>query len=213
MSDEEGITSGLQSSSDSELERSSHTEASRERREIPTDGTFLSWNSIRVTARLLKAIAATWKLPIKASVDDMRLSIEGRLREEGKEPENVQLVMVQTEGGLNLGLVDQEGVFLYTEVSEESESESGVSDPSSGVGEHGETRDNHEYAELIAKIEQLEHQNQEAVEHIRKLEGERDALHGALEESDRVGCEQRGHVRSLNASWSELEKLLQSEKN
>ena len=103
--------------------------------------------------------------------------------------------MVQTEGGLNLGLVDQEGVFLYTEVSEESESESGVSDPSSGVvGEHGETRDNHEYAELIAKIEQLEHQNQEAVEHIRKLEGERDALHGALEETDRVVCEQRGHV-------------------
>ena len=207
MSEEEQEDSGSQSSSVGEQGLlQSHVSSSglpRERREIPA-GVFLTWNSKRVTARYLKAIAAHWNLPTKASVNDTRLAIEGKLREEGREPENVQVVVREREDGLELSLLGQDGVFMTCEVSNVSEVECGVSiDPAkSAVDGHDETFVYMERTEMIAKIEQLVQWNNEARERIVQLENEQGALRGALEESDHVI---REHQQQLVELQLELE--------
>ena len=59
----------------------------------------------------MKQIAASLSLTTTGSTDEVRLIVEGRLVDMGKEPQHVQVVMCGTEGS-HLQLRDVDGVFL-----------------------------------------------------------------------------------------------------
>ncbi len=79
--------------------------------ELPP-GRLLPLNSRRLTGRHIRAIAEALQLPTKASIDELRQLIDGKLAETERDSQNVQ-VLESRESGL-LFLLDETGVFLET---------------------------------------------------------------------------------------------------
>ena len=63
------------------------------------EGRVLPMNSKRLLTVHLKAIAEHMGLPTRASADEIRQLIEGKLAEEGREPRNVQVVVRESAEG------------------------------------------------------------------------------------------------------------------
>ena len=76
----------------------------------------LSLNSRRLKADVLRAIAVALGLPGTAALADVRQMIEGSLKEQGHVPRNVQVVLMDTDGSLQIKLLDVKGTFLETEL-------------------------------------------------------------------------------------------------
>ena len=84
-------------------------------------GRPLPLNSRQLTAPFLKQLATGLEIPIctAASLEDIRLLIDGKLGEMGRDPMNTQVVLEEGEGGgTHLSLQDAEGVFLRVEPPE-----------------------------------------------------------------------------------------------
>ena len=73
-------------------------------------------NSRRVTGPILRSVAATLGLPTRASAEELRQMIDGRLEELGREPRDVLVVVergnVETDEPGHVWLHDGEGPFL-----------------------------------------------------------------------------------------------------
>ena len=69
-----------------------------------------------------------WRLgmPGTAALADVRQMIEGSLEEQGHVPRNVQVVLIYTEGSLQIKLLNVEGTFLETELCESEEVDKAV---------------------------------------------------------------------------------------
>lgn len=78
----------------------------------PQWGRPLPLNSKRLTAVLLKQLARGLDVPATASPEEVRQLIEGKLAELGRDPRNVQVILRQVDQGTQVGLQDNEGVFL-----------------------------------------------------------------------------------------------------
>ncbi len=79
-------------------------------------------NSVRLATDILKRVAAELGLPGNASRADTLPMIEGKLREDGYEPRNVQVKLVEEEDMLRaIELVNEEGSFLQVEFEPEDE--------------------------------------------------------------------------------------------
>ena len=74
----------------------------------------LPLNSRRLKADVLRAIAFALGLPRTAALADVRQMIEGSLEEQGHVPRNVQVVLMDTDGSLQIKLLDVKGTFLET---------------------------------------------------------------------------------------------------
>ena len=79
------------------------------------EGRVLPLNSRRLVAEYVKAIATSLGLSTRASTDEVRQMVEGKLSESGHEPRNVQVVIQEPEAGtestnlVHLFLVDEAG--------------------------------------------------------------------------------------------------------
>ena len=98
-------------------------------------GTVMPINSKRLTKTYLSRIAEKLELATKASAEETRQIIEGKLIEMGREPCNVQIELeLREDKGLIL-LRDADGVFLEVEphvqepLKSDSGSESGEGEP------------------------------------------------------------------------------------
>ena len=79
-------------------------------------GKSLPLRSRRLTAVHLRRLAKALGVPVSATIEDLRLMIDGKLAEMDKEPQNVQVVIADTvEGGVECQVLqDETGVFLRT---------------------------------------------------------------------------------------------------
>ena len=78
------------------------------------EGTTYHINSRRLKTRQLKRIAATFGVPAESAAEDTRtiIIIEGKLRETGKDPNEVQVVVEDSDDdGGTLFLIYDEGVI------------------------------------------------------------------------------------------------------
>ena len=81
------------------------------------EGRVLPLNSRRLVAEYVKAIAKSLDLSTRASTDEVRQMVEGKLSDSGHEPRNIQVVIQEPEEGTestNLThsfLVDEAGVL------------------------------------------------------------------------------------------------------
>ena len=81
-----------------------------------TRGTVMPMNSKRLTKTYLSRIAEKLELPTKASAEETRQIIEGKLLEMGREPHNVQVELEAREEDSEFILLrDVDGVFLEIE--------------------------------------------------------------------------------------------------
>ena len=161
----------------------------------PRGGKTYPLNSTRLTASVVSRIAATLGLP-KASLADSRQMVEGSLAEE-REPRNVQVELVESEGGLTIRLRDAGGIFLEIPPEQrdgEDAGEDGSREKDGGVGRdgsgsldgpgsgesegEGSATTELESArarmnELEAELLQLTKRNQELVEEVRNVTDKR----------------------------------------
>ena len=68
----------------------------------------LPLNSKRLTAEQIKRVGRTLGVPSEPSADEVRVMIEGQLRETGHDPANVQVVV----GSAGLSMCGEDGEFL-----------------------------------------------------------------------------------------------------
>ena len=109
-------------------------------------GKSLPLRSRRLTAVHLRKLAKAFGVPVSATIGDLRLMIDGKLAAMDKEPQNVQVIIADTdEDGVEcMVLQDETGVFLRTtdgdttdedRTHREDESESGGADKGAPVTE------------------------------------------------------------------------------
>ena len=157
------------------------------------EGRVLPLNSRRLVAEYVKAIAMNMGLPTRASTDEVRQMVEGKLSENGHEPHNVQVVIQEPEEGtesehlVHLFLVDEAGVFKEIETEREhvrrEATDSSATAAHAPLGAEGpgertsepEEREEEELDELQQKTAELEavtHQLSGAVAKIGHLKRE-----------------------------------------
>ena len=81
-------------------------------------------NSRRLTASVVSRIAKELGLEISASLEDTRQVVSGKITEMGRQPQNVQVDLVESGSGVVITLRDDEGVFLMSQ-PEDREDEGG----------------------------------------------------------------------------------------
>ena len=107
-------------------------------------GKLLPLRSRWLTAVHLRRLAKALEVQVSATIEDLRLMIDGKLAEMDKEPQNIQVVITDTEEGRVecLVLQDETGVFLRItdgdptdeeQMHLEDESESGGADKDASV--------------------------------------------------------------------------------
>ena len=78
----------------------------------------LPLNSKRLTAVLIRQLARALEIPTTASLEDVRMLIDGKLEEMGHEPMNVQAVLRPGETVTNVALIGSDGQFLEAKPAE-----------------------------------------------------------------------------------------------
>ena len=169
-------------------------------------GKSLPLRSRRLTAVQLRKLAKALGVPMSATIEDLRLMIDGKLAEMDKEPQNVQVVIDDAEeGGVEcLGLQDETGVFLRTtdgdptdedQTRREEESESRETDKSAPV-----TVDT-----LQAELEEARLKQIEMAEQLVSQQAELDSAVEALaRERDRVETLRREKEAEVSKIREEL---------
>ena len=151
------------------------------------EGTTYHINSRRLKTRQLKRIAASLGVPAEsASAEDTRTIIEGKLRETGKDPNEVQVVVEDSDDdGGTLCLINDEGVILTVEAVIVShvtgdEVESNASSRSALRSEHGSHSSSTKPNELEAIVAELrlalESEKQKSAAQLIELTSVREAL-------------------------------------
>ena len=113
METRQGLVSGDRLGRESEAS----TDSPETEREIP-EGRVLPLNSKRLTSVQLRAIARALELPARGSREDIRLTIEGKLRENYDELSVRVVVQEISETETKLFLIDENGMFLEVEVGQ-----------------------------------------------------------------------------------------------
>ena len=201
---------------------------------VPRGGKTYPLNSTRLTASVVSRIAATLGLP-KASLAASRQMVEGSLAEE-REPRNVQMELVESEGSLTIRLRDAGGIFLEIppeqrdgEDTGEDAGKDGGREKDGGVGQdgsgsldgpgsgepegEGSAATELESArarmnELEAELLQLTKRNQELVEEVRNVTDKLNEEKTKYNVLWRMNCDQlREYDEALAAKEEELLSL------
>lgn len=126
-------------------------------------GRELPLNSRRLTIAQIKRIGAALELPVSASTDEIRMMIEGRLTEDGREPRNVHVYLFEDS---SIKLLDESGVFLTVTPPKDKDDET-ESDSVRGSVEREDNRDQ-ELVEKLQKVEEVVGNLTEEVETLKK---------------------------------------------
>ena len=78
----------------------------------------LPLNSRKITTAMWRQIANALEVPGPTAAGEVRLMVEGKFRDMGKDPANVQVHVTEVERGNHLKLVDDEGEFLSVDPPE-----------------------------------------------------------------------------------------------
>ena len=157
------------------------------------EGKVLPLNWKRLVAAYIKAIAESMELPSKASTDEVRQLIEGKLLENGREPRNVQVIVQEpTEEGMGdrvcLFLVDDSGIIsratLEPRVRSDLETES-----------------------VDTASESLHKEVSEMALQLWQREEEIETLMTELEVAQRIAKEAEEKVAAIESYEGEIEKL------
>ena len=157
-------------------------------------------NSRRLTAKILRSLAAGLDIPTSASNEELRQMIEGKLLEQEREPRDVQVVIMAaaTEGtGASPELQDEDGVFLEVESSPTTKA------GGPGDGEHEEDARSLEGRERADTLASVTHDPLAGVEEGRGSGSDTSEL---MAELDRLAAE-------LEEYHTEMEELLESERS
>ena len=168
---------------DRRAKTSSHSESSDDLLEegseggVP-EGRTLPLSSSRLTLANLRRIADSLGLPGRGTKADLLAAIEAELSQM-REPQNVQVIIQEREAGVQLYLIDEQGVFLEVEPGQKEPSRLNIREPA------------------LLSTDETDHL-------IEDLRQENDGLKGALEDARRQGEEQGATIRQLE---QEVERL------
>ena len=167
-------------------------------------GKALPLNSRRLTRVHLQSLAQGLELSFHASSEQLRLMIEGKLREMDKEPRNVQVVCGEKEP-YKVWMKDDKGAFFEADLYEEE---------TVSTADHADSEDL-AMTDPTTTVEQALAENGTLKETIRRLEGEVAAANEALESETRRVSELEDELeRSPSVeSVEKLQRELRKEKD
>ena len=159
-------------------------------------------NSRRLTASIIGRITSALEVPTGGSLEDTRQMLEGKLVEAGREPRNVQVVLVGADDGATVRLEDDGGMFLElmpagpdADAAERDGGGSRESDEADGDSDH-------------ACASELREEIRRANEQIRALKEEVSSVRGELESERERGKEElareRENLANARAKYKEL---------
>ena len=162
-------------------------------------------NSRRLTAAQLQWLAETLDLPTNSPTEDLRPIIDGKLTEQDREPQNVQVAVHEVSGvQVRLYLVDGTGVFHESEPLFRSQQ---------AVPEQQK-----QFADLQEALADATRQNEALIGRLEEQQAELDGLQQALEQAQAEWALERQQAESRSSETTptqeELVKLqdLQAEK-
>ena len=123
-------------------------------------------NSKRLTAGQLRRLAVALGVPSSGSPADIRLIIEGKLTELGREPQNVQVVMEEGTPTAGLRLQDESGTFVTVEAEEPTHPEELVEEPVAETDGLEEDNDEDDISSLRQALEEVTLQKQTLEEEV-----------------------------------------------
>ena len=153
----------------------------------------LPLGSRRLKAIHVKQIAASLSLPTTGSTDEVRLIVEGRLVDMGKEPQHVQVVMCGTKGS-HLQLRDVDGVFLDVLPEEEGKEDSEGDGGGHSSGESAGSEDD-DVAEVRLALQHAHNLNRSLQEEVSSLKEQLGREKCRVKEMWHENCEQFTLVR------------------
>lgn len=124
----------------------------------------LPLNSKRLKAGHIKRLATALDLPTAASAEELRQIIDGQLAEEGRETQNIQVVLSGADPSAEFSLEDEGGRFLTVPQREEEEE---VHEEPQGPGEEEEGQG---LGDLRQELEALAEENEALKAEVRGLE-------------------------------------------
>ena len=149
------------------------------------EGSVLPLNLKRLTAVHLRAIAKELHLMGKGSLEDLKLTIEGKVREEGRDTASVQAIVQET----RVFLIDEEGVFLEALTGPELEDEDS----------------DRKVQQLTQQNEELQTALEEAQQRIADLTTEREVM--AVASTERNEAELRRRLQQEMEKGKQLWKV------
>ena len=180
-------------------------------------------NSRRVTALVLRTVAARLELPTSASPEDLRQIIDGKLVEQKREPRDVQVVIEPetTERPARVLLQDGEGTFLDAELlttepvekpaEEPAEDAHATLSPAVETGERAPDREATLIAErdrLAADVERYRTELESSRAESERAKSEAEGVKKRLKEVWRMNCDQLvAHDEELAAKDAEIAEL------
>ena len=180
-------------------------------------------NSKKLTAILVRQLAAELGLPTTAPLGELKLLVDGKIEELGQETRKVQAVLTTREAGITVTLFGVEGQFLEAEPIEEYErtTHGPVSPPlEDGEESGGDDGSSIEGSpELLKrKLEEVSQQNESLEGEVSSLKSEIERLNLRMSEVWRMSCEQVSQwdatvtakdeeIAELKAKYEEMTRL------
>ena len=88
-------------------------ETTGDEREVPhTRSSYVPHNSTHIMTGQLCSLDTALGVPASGTVSDLRLMIEGKITEGGRDPCNVQVLLPRSMEDVSISLRDHEGIFL-----------------------------------------------------------------------------------------------------
>ena len=170
----------------------------------------LPLNSKRLKVAYMQQLARALEVPTAASSDDVRQMIEGKLRQMGREPPNVQVIVQQGIGQsrVHLSLQDADGVFL--EAEPETEPEWGATEDPPTTDERAPPEERADETEKLKQaLAEATEENAALAREVSLLLRERvERGQCRVKELWRLNCEQlEEHDLIVSAKDEELESL------
>ena len=168
-------------------------------------------NSRRVTAPILRCVAAGLGLPTAASVEELRQMIDGKLLEQGREPRDVQVVIAPAETGTpeRVLLQDSDGILLEEPLTPAAKEDH-------VRGRESIERDAHELLEEVesarpgSETTEVTAERDRLAADLQKHREELDTLHRTLEsereKSARIAEEKEIQIEKLKSELQEVKR-------
>ena len=173
-------------------------------------------NSRRLTAVVVNRIVKAFSLEISASLEDAKQIVEGKLIEMGREPQNVQVDLAETEGGVLITLLDESGSFLEIQPEEadgeeEERAQEGGKEADERVGDdhgHVDPDARSRESELEVELERLTEENTELCVEVSVLKERVEEDKQRYKNLCRLNCQQLAeHDDTVAEKESEIESL------
>ena len=159
----------------------------------------------RLTAGQLRSIGEALSVPTSGSVNDLRLVIEGKITDLGRNPRNVQVALSRDKDDATLTLSDHEGVFLTVNPGSEGDDGHSVEDRSNRGSRSPEPIEANELEairnerdELRATVDVLTQEKAELQEQLQALQQALETSKARVKDIWKMSCEQVEEFEETN---------------